>query len=164
MVMRTLYALCVSALSLPQAVMAGEGSLGGQPMESVVEKKLGPDWSDEQLAAGQSFGQAWQQYAAASKPGQGTTGDRPTFGAEEGKVAAVLARHDTELMAYPHVVAVADGICTREGQPTGEACIVVYVDRKLPEDQLEEGARLPSEIDGVPVDVVEVGEIGILPR
>ena len=128
-----------------------------------MDKKLGPNWSEKQLAAGQSFGRAWQQYAAASKPGQATSSGQPAIGTQAADIAAVLARHDAELMAFPHVVAVAEGVRTRKGQPTGETCIVVYVDRKLPMDQLDKDARLPKQIEGVPIDVVEAGQIGILP-
>ena len=47
-------------------------------------------------------------------------------------MAAVLARHEAELLRYPNVVAVAPGIRTKRGRPTGEACVVVYVERKIP--------------------------------
>jgi hypothetical protein len=43
-----------------------------------------------------------------------------------------------------------------------EKCIRVYVKKKLPAIQLKPAHRIPSEIDGIPVDVVEVGEIRAL--
>jgi len=40
---------------------------------------------------------------------------------------------------------------------------VVYVSRKLPKSKLGASELLPREIDGVPVDVVEVGKVEPLP-
>jgi hypothetical protein len=74
-------------------------------------------------------------------------------------VADARARHEAELMRYPNVVGVADGIATRGGESTGEQCIVVYVSTKVPVGELAAEAVLPREIDGVRVDVVEVGRI-----
>ncbi len=75
------------------------------------------------------------------------------------RVADVRVRHEAELMRYPNVVGVADGIATRGGEPTGEQSIVVYVSRKVPASELAADAVLPTEIDGVRVDVVEAGLI-----
>jgi hypothetical protein len=74
-------------------------------------------------------------------------------------VADVRARNEAELMRYPNVVGVADGVATRGGERTGEQCIVVYVSTKVPVGELAAEAVLPREIDGVRVDVVEVGRI-----
>jgi hypothetical protein len=81
---------------------------------------------------------------------------------EELRVAEVRARHEQELLRYPNVVGVAIGSRMRQGAPTGEPCLVVYVERKLPPDQLAEGELLPAEVEGVPVDVVESGPIQAL--
>lgn len=62
-------------------------------------------------------------------------------------------------MRYPNVVGVADGVGMRAGKPTGEDCIVVYVERKVPKSKLEKGEVLPRRIEGVLVDVVEVGRV-----
>jgi hypothetical protein len=75
------------------------------------------------------------------------------------RIADVRARHEAELMRYPNVVGVADGIATRGGEPTGEQSIVVYVSKKVPASELAADAVLPTEIDGVRVDVVETGLI-----
>jgi hypothetical protein len=75
------------------------------------------------------------------------------------RIADVRARHEAELMRYPNVVGVADGIATRRGEPTGEQSIVVYVSRKVPAGELAADAVLPTEVDGVRVDVVEAGLI-----
>jgi len=74
-------------------------------------------------------------------------------------VAAVQARHQQELLRYPNVVGVATGTPTRGGRPTGETGLLVLVSRKVPASELEPDELLPSEIEGVPVDVVEAGQI-----
>jgi hypothetical protein len=81
---------------------------------------------------------------------------------EELRVAEVRARHERELLRYPNVVGVATGSRVRQGAPTGEPCLVVYVTRKIPRDQLGPGQLLPTEVEGVPVDVVESGPIQAL--
>jgi len=50
----------------------------------------------------------------------------------------------------------------RSGKTLPELCFRVYVSRKLPERELRATDVIPREIDGVPVDVVEVGEIRAL--
>jgi hypothetical protein len=75
----------------------------------------------------------------------------------QAEVAAVQARHERDLMRYPNVVGVGSGTRVRGGKQTGEPCLVVFVERKLPEAELAPGAALPRELDGVPVDVVESG-------
>lgn len=122
-----------------------------------MKKTLGPDWSADDIAAGERFAEQWKTHAASA----GGAEEAP-IGAGQAKVAEVLARHEAALLAYPHVVAVADGIC-REGEAAGQPCIVVYVEKVLPPEELDEASRLPEELDGVRVEVVEAGEIGILP-
>jgi hypothetical protein len=78
---------------------------------------------------------------------------------ERARLVEVRARHERELLRYPNVVGVTTGVRQRQGAPTGEPCLVVLVERKLPPDQLGPGELLPSEIEGVPVDVVESGSI-----
>lgn len=77
----------------------------------------------------------------------------------DARIANVRARYEAELMRYPNVVGVADGIATRGRESTGEQCIVVYVSTKVPASELAADAVLPRELDGVRVDVVEVGRI-----
>jgi hypothetical protein len=74
-------------------------------------------------------------------------------------VAAVQARHERELLRYPNVVGVATGTPTRRGKPTAGPGLLVLVSRKVPERELAPEERLPREIEGVPVDVVETGPI-----
>ena len=158
MIIRILSAAFASALAVSQAGAHSLDVEGRAILEVVMKKKLGPDWSADQIAAGHRFAEGWQKYAA----GTGASETQP-ISAGQAKVAAVLAEHEVELMAYPHVIAVADGFCRNDDQIEGTACIIVYVDIKLPLEELGEKERLPAEIDGVQVDVVETGQIGILP-
>ena len=69
----------------------------------------------------------------------------------------VQARYVDKLMQYPHVVGVALGTAQVDGQPTDEPAIVVLVDEKIPLAQLAPHEVLPSELDGVRVDVQASG-------
>lgn len=76
-----------------------------------------------------------------------------SLNSQSGDVAAVMARHELDLMRRANVVAVAEG--TSEGQP----CITVYVSRKVPLSDLSEQDVLPRQLDGIRVEVVESGPI-----
>ena len=45
------------------------------------------------------------------------------------------------------------------GQPTGEVALVVMVKKKVPHAQLAAEDVIPMQIEGVRVDVQEVGEL-----
>ena len=73
------------------------------------------------------------------------------------RAQAVKARHEKELMRKRNVVGVGVGFQARAGQDTGAVCIVVSVREKLPLDQLAPQDVIPTELDGVPVDVKATG-------
>jgi hypothetical protein len=84
----------------------------------------------------------------------------------EGEAAAAAQRASTvkrayqeELMAKANVVGVGVGFRTRGGERTDEVALVVMVSRKLPREQLAPQDVLPREIEGIRVDVQEVGWI-----
>jgi len=60
-------------------------------------------------------------------------------------------------MQLPHVVGVALGMAHVDGQPTDEPAIVVLVDEKLPLAQLAPEDVIPSQLEGVRVDVQASG-------
>lgn len=62
-------------------------------------------------------------------------------------------------MRRANVVGVGVGLRTRGGTREPEVAIVVMVRQKVPRTMLAEADVLPVRIEGVPVDVVEVGEI-----
>ena len=68
-------------------------------------------------------------------------------------------RYESQLMAMANVVGVGIGFRTYQGVRTNEPALVVMVSRKIPPELLSPEERIPAEIDGVPVDVQEVGQI-----
>lgn len=75
------------------------------------------------------------------------------------RVRQVKETYGERLMTLPNVVGLGIGLRYVGGEPTGEIALVVLVSRKLPTANLDEKYILPQEIEGVPVDVQEVGEI-----
>lgn len=75
------------------------------------------------------------------------------------RAAEVKERYESELLAKENVVGVGVGIRKRQGVYTGEVALIVMVRRKLPRAEVPEGDLLPEEIEGIPVDVQEVGAI-----
>ncbi len=126
-----------------------------------MKRVLGPDWSAQDVEAGARMAKAWKEFLDAGSAGQAPSLNDAEL---EGRIAAVRAASETALMQYPNVVGIADGIRMRGGAATGERALIVYVQRKVPEDQLPEGAVLPKQIDGIPVDVVEIGRVDALAR
>jgi hypothetical protein len=70
---------------------------------------------------------------------------------------SVKAKHEKELMRKRNVVGVGVGFQERAGRETSAVCIVVSVREKLPLDQLAPQDVIPTELDGVPVDVKATG-------
>jgi hypothetical protein len=67
-----------------------------------------------------------------------------------------------KLMGMQNVVGVGVGYKTKAGQQTDDFAIVVMVSRKLPLPALAPEAVLPKNVDGVNIDVIEVGELRAL--
>jgi hypothetical protein len=66
--------------------------------------------------------------------------------------------HEAELMAKANVLGVGVGLRqTAAGQ--AEVALVVLVRRKVPAAELAAEDRIPRDIEGVPVDVQEVGDV-----
>jgi len=127
-----------------------------------MKREIKPTWTAEEKRLGERNRKAWEDFFAEREargeppPGQGRI-------AEDAALAEVQQRHQDELLRYPNVVGVATGIRSRKGKPTGEPCLVVYVTRKVPKKELKRDQILPRTLDGVPVDVVETGELKTLP-
>ncbi len=85
-----------------------------------------------------------------------------SFAADFEKAQEVKRAHEEELLSKPNVVGVGVGLCMRDGTPTGEVGLVVFVRHKVSASELDENDIIPGEIDSVPVDVQEVGEIRAL--
>lgn len=78
------------------------------------------------------------------------------------KVTAVKRAHQAELMTKANVVGVGVGFRSQKGIRTDQVALVVMVSRKMPKSRLKPKDLLPLEIEGVPVDVQEVGELKAL--
>ncbi len=72
---------------------------------------------------------------------------------DEADIGDVQGRHQEWLLTLPNVVSV--GIGERRGRPV----IQVGVKRKVPEAELKPEEIIPKSLDGVDVDVQEVGEV-----
>ena len=75
------------------------------------------------------------------------------------EIRAVKDRRGEELLRKKNVVGLGIGYKEVEGQETGLLSLVVLVKKKESPSQLDATDMVPSEIEGVPVDVIEVGEI-----
>jgi hypothetical protein len=125
-----------------------------------MKRTLGPSWTAEQIAAGERFKQGWLDFFG--RLGAAPPEAPPVFDAEAGNRAAIRATHEARLLAYPNVVGVTEGTRVRKGKPTKEPMIAVLVSRKVPRKSLTKASLLPTRIDGIPIDVVEVGPIEAL--
>ncbi len=75
------------------------------------------------------------------------------------KVRAIKRTHEAELLARSNVVGVGVGLRQQGGDYTGQVALIVMVRQKVPIEELAPKDVIPDEIDGVAVDVQEVGEI-----
>ena len=64
-----------------------------------------------------------------------------------------------KLMKKMNVKGVGVGFKVTEGKATEELSLVILVKKKVPPSQLAPEDIIPAQIEGVPVDVQEVGEI-----
>ena len=71
----------------------------------------------------------------------------------------VKVAHQEMLMRKANVVGVGIGYAQRGQKLTSQLSLVVMVSQKLPRELLDAVDVLPSELDGIPVDVQEVGEL-----
>lgn len=75
------------------------------------------------------------------------------------RASEVKRAYQQELMSKANVVGVGVGYRTRGGERTDEVALVVMVSQKLPREKLKPEDVLPREIEGIRVDVQEVGWI-----
>jgi len=78
------------------------------------------------------------------------------------KAQAVKEAYTDFLMSKPNVVGVGLGLHKAEGQRTGQIGLVVMVSRKVAKEMQRPEEMIPEQIDGVPVEVREVGEMNAL--
>jgi hypothetical protein len=90
---------------------------------------------------------------------QQNTSNEPDRQAASLRAQEVRRTYEQELLSKPNVVGVGVGVTEKGGQPTGQVGVVVLVDKKMPIDQLNPQDLIPTELEGVPVDVKEVGRL-----
>lgn len=93
--------------------------------------------------------------------GEGAAASNP--GISMDRVQRVKDAHEAELMSKANVVGVGVGYREKGGKKTDDLSLVVMVERKVPETQLAPQDVVPKSIEGVPVDVQEVGQIRAQP-
>jgi hypothetical protein len=77
------------------------------------------------------------------------------------RVQEVQVKYEPLLLSLPHVVGVGIGYARRDGAMTGEVALVVMVDQKIAAASLPPEAVIPPQIDGVRVDVQEMGAFSV---
>lgn len=73
------------------------------------------------------------------------------------KAQLVQKKYTEMLLKIPHVMGVAVGLEKKDGAYTGDVCLVVMVDKKRSTGDLAPSDVIPKELDGVKVDVQEIG-------
>lgn len=75
------------------------------------------------------------------------------------RIRAVLSAHEKEILTLPNIVGVGIGRKQKGGKQLEDLCIQIFVERKMTHEDLkkQEMTPLPSELEGIPIDVVEVG-------
>ncbi len=81
---------------------------------------------------------------------------------QELAIKRVIEAHKAAILAKPNVVGVGVGYKLFNGGQTREMSVVTLVRRKISVDGLAPEALVPRQVEGVPTDVVEVGELWAL--
>ena len=79
--------------------------------------------------------------------------------AETERIMTVLQEHQAALLAKPNVVGVAVGFQRQAGISTQNLALVVLVENKIPPDLLSPEGQIPATLEGIPVDVQEIGSL-----
>jgi hypothetical protein len=69
----------------------------------------------------------------------------------------VREKYEKVLMRKKGVVGCAVGYKYIAGKKSDQICIICYVIKKIPADQLDEADQIPPLIEGIPTDVIESG-------
>ena len=81
---------------------------------------------------------------------------------EISQIQAVKAKYEGELLRKRNVVGLGIGFREKDGKLTDQMVLTVMVRRKQPWFLLRPRDQIPTELDGVPVDVKEVGTLRAL--
>lgn len=75
------------------------------------------------------------------------------------RIQEIKQRYAPTLLRKKNVVGLGIGYREVDGQPTDQLSLVVMVERKLDDQSLDPEDRIPTELEGIPVDVREVGKL-----
>lgn len=78
------------------------------------------------------------------------------------KIKKIVAGRRAELLSKKNVVGVGAGHKMIRNTRTDEPAVVVFVEKKMPQESLMRGEAVPSSVDGVKTDVVEIGKVKLL--
>jgi hypothetical protein len=77
-------------------------------------------------------------------------------------IRAVKDKYERDLMRKKNVLGVGIGLREKGGVLTDETVLTVMVRQKVPRSLLRPWDVIPTELDGVPVDVKEIGTLRAL--
>jgi hypothetical protein len=75
--------------------------------------------------------------------------------ADQERLLKVMRRHTKRLKQFPNVRSIDIGYEFSDRRSTGRLAIRVHVNAKQPDAELKASERLPEEIEGIPVDVIQ---------
>lgn len=78
------------------------------------------------------------------------------------RASKIKAHYEKQLLKLANVTGVGVGFKRKNNQPTAEVAVIVNVIQKKPLAALSQQDIVPAELEGVPVDVQEVGKISAL--
>ncbi len=78
------------------------------------------------------------------------------------RVKEIKVKYEQELLSKPNVVGLGVGYLEVGGKMTDQVGLIVMVRHKVPPDQLAPQEVIPAQIEGIPTDVREVGEVRAL--
>ncbi len=81
---------------------------------------------------------------------------------EIARITEAQDKHEAELLKLKNVVGVAVSLKMTKGKLTEEYSLTILVEEKLAKTKVSKKSLVPSELDGVPTDVIEVGKIEAL--
>ena len=113
-------------------------------------------WTKAEQAAGQAEAKVWNQFFKTSdEAGIERFGEIE----ESARVLEVQDKHESELLDLDNVMGIAPTLKMKGGKPTKQWALTILVEKKQPLNKVSKGSRVPSSIDKVPTDVIEVGKI-----
>ncbi|WP_027339759.1 hypothetical protein [Halonatronum saccharophilum] len=79
-------------------------------------------------------------------------------------IKKIIDKYVDRILSLDNVVGVGCGYKEVRGRKTAEECVVVLVEKKLGEEQLDESHIIPQSIEERKTDVIEVGKLELLSR